>query len=924
MRNFKKRTIALVLASVITVAGSFASERYKNSLMGLSFETSENGAVSMVVQTKVGYSGSLNPVKRNANTYILTLPEMDSQAPTPDFIDNPYIKDVEIRTMPYTNSGNGYTRITVTTTNLQTLPVQHRIFLPDSDYNRQRERAKQAELRKKRQEEAEQRRIQEEEQRRLEEEIEKQRLEREEMERQEALKPKEVQKETTPEEPVVEKKAPEPIDISTTNATSQENNEAFLLILGVLLVILCSVFFFIKAKDKMVELSGESLDLDIKEEKKSKKATTSSKKSSKKINKIKNTIKTLDTTYAKTSSVPSKSEYTQPVQNNEPVVVEEENVVDLDKLFQEQIEAQKTEQNDNEDTDENAALEDFLSGFSFDEEYGQEVEEEPEELYDEELYEEILNGNFKFNSDDFECINQLMRMEIADEAIKNAKDYLISNPIKPKSKQKVLEDLMTTYAITQNINFTKKDVDALYKLINVEIDTDFITDLRTNPQRTKEVYEEIAKSKQKIAKPSEIVTLKVSDALPNLSDALEKQGDKKIKSDYKPETVYYSEGYDVSTLAVAEGLPDLSKEVENKDAYVSKPSAKVELVDNSYEIETLSISPDLQDLSEALKNPQKYEKEETEVVVADEKQMLENISQVKFKPFDDNSQNFEVLNDFDDFYAVDESDPNDVLTFEEIAAEFEELYSIKITNDSESESEENSEQKENTQEDISVDLIQQELARFFGTEQTTLDDSEEIVYNLESNASKEEPLAETINETPEIVAEPAVKHIEKPAEKLELVNLEQKEKKKIERERSKLSESMLNKIQEKRAQKELMGTTKREVAKTTTKKVEQPVENQTKICVIENESYDVLSVAAFGYNKGCYLTKNSKGYFVIGYIGDKLSQIKSYESLKSEKIQARVSENLENGATRYLVRIGIHKFILDVDNENINFVMDLC
>ena len=45
MRNFKKRTIALVLASVVTVAGSFASERFKNSLMSINFETAENGAV---------------------------------------------------------------------------------------------------------------------------------------------------------------------------------------------------------------------------------------------------------------------------------------------------------------------------------------------------------------------------------------------------------------------------------------------------------------------------------------------------------------------------------------------------------------------------------------------------------------------------------------------------------------------------------------------------------------------------------------------------------------------------------------------------------------------------------------------------------------------------------------------------------------
>ena len=74
-----------------------------------------------------------------------------------------------------------------------------------------------------------------------------------------------------------------------------------------------------------------------------------------------------------------------------------------------------------------------------------------------------------------------------------------------------------------------------------------------------------------------------------------------------------------------------------------------------------------------------FEEKEAEAVVADEQALLNSIANLKFKPFDD-SQNFEVLNDFDDFYATEDYDPNNVLTFEEIASEFEELYSEKITN----------------------------------------------------------------------------------------------------------------------------------------------------------------------------------------------------------------------------------------------------
>ena len=41
-------------------------------------------------------------------------------------------------------------------------------------------------------------------------------------------------------------------------------------------------------------------------------------------------------------------------------------------------------------------------------------------------------------------------------------------------------------------------------------------------------------------------------------------------------------------------------------------------------------------------------------------------------------------------------------------------------------------------------------------------------------------------------------------------------------------------------------------------------------------------------------------------------------------MQSRISKKLGNGASRYIVRIGIHKFILNVDNDNMEFVMDLC
>ena len=45
-------------------------------------------------------------------------------------------------------------------------------------------------------------------------------------------------------------------------------------------------------------------------------------------------------------------------------------------------------------------------------------------------------------------------------------------------------------------------------------------------------------------------------------------GWRKIESEYKPEVVYYSEGYDVSTISLKDQLPDLSVEINNKDSVV--------------------------------------------------------------------------------------------------------------------------------------------------------------------------------------------------------------------------------------------------------------------------------------------------------------------------------------------------------------------
>ena len=85
-----------------------------------------------------------------------------------------------------------------------------------------------------------------------------------------------------------------------------------------------------------------------------------------------------------------------------------------------------------------------------------------------------------------------------------------------------------------------------------------------------------------------------------------------------------------------------------------------------------------------------------------------------------------------------------------------------------------------------------------------------------------------------------------------------------------------------------------------------------------------MNVSYFTDKMGCYLAKNEQGYCIIGFAGDRVFKIKHYEKLNVEKLQSRVSEKLDDGTLRYIVRIGIHKFIMNVKKDDMEFVMDLC
>ena len=823
MKQFKKRTLALVLASVVTVVGAFGAENYKNSLMSLKFESRGSGAVNLTVLTKRDYPNSITPVKKDASTYVITLPETNSEMSSPADISGD-VESVDVRTMPYTKNSRGYTRITIRTLPNTMITAGKGIYIPEKTPTETAaipaSPVQQPNVQPQPQPQPQQ----------------QPQMPQQQPQTNNESAPNEIQSRTgvsqtnpvdiresvkqfeqTPTEPQMAENAPAE---ETVPQSSSSSSETVLVLLGVVLAIVISVYFVLRARDKMAEITGEQSDFDtnIDEfEPKKKKVVTGQKQ------KIKNTIKTLDKMYTKPVKMPVKTDLVSQVEPAKETKPEEElNIVDLDELFQE-----KTKQED-----ENSALEDFLNSFSFQEE---EEEIPEEESFDEELYEKYINDDhLKFSQEDIGRINQLLNSEISDDTMKNLQSFVVSNPIEKKpSRTEILENFVTTYTINQNITFTKEDVDALYKLISVEIDPDFLNDLRCNPHRMEEMQKEMAKQKVKPHKTSELLTLNVKDMLPDLSEALRKQGGKAIESEVKPQVVYYSDGYDVSTLKLDEDLPDLSKEINNADAYKTRPSDKIQYVASGYDVDTMSVTDDLPDLRDVLMNPEKYETKPEEPVAVDENALLNNLANVTFKPFDD-GYNAPTVSDMQE-------------EFNQLGGSFE------IVNE-----EEIPEAEQNDNDDFAA-----------------LYDDNYVDLDKEENNNRSED-----------------------------------------------AQKLIELIEQKRAAKKI----KQELPPKQEKPVKKDIATKkpNKNCAIGGEIYTIIASTNFTDNTGCYLAKNSSGYYVLGFVDKKTFKIKFYDKLKSERLDSRISDKLDNGALRYIVRIGEHKLIMKANGEKMEYVMDLC
>lgn len=878
MKQFKKRTIALVLASVITVVGAFGAENYKNSLMSLKFESGSNGAVNMTLLTKRNYEQTISPVKKDATTYVIMLPETNSKmSSTPELAGD--VESVNVRTMPYTTSSKGYTKITIKTAPNSMLTAQKALYIPDKSAETEAETNAVPQSQPSLESVSP---ITRDKTNAVDDNYGSERARTNENSSSNGVSqtaPVDIKKSVKQFEPNKESDSQESINnltnssLPTETSDSTHSNDILLLVLAVMLVVALCVYFYIRAREKMAALVGEQPDFSDDESDKKKKLE---KKQASKRKQIKSAIRKLDKMYSQPTKMPVNDIMVEPtipivqktVNEVEPQV---DNIVDLDELFQEKTNPPEVKVDTLETADEeNSALEDFLSGFSFDESNFLENEEE-QKAFDEELYEKFINDkNLKFSKSDVEKIEKLLNSEISDETMKNIESFTVTNPIEKKpSKREMLENFVTTYTVNQNVSFSKDDVDVLNKLMSVELDNDFITDLRTNPNRINEMRQEIEKQSSKPHKSSELLTLNVKDMLPDLSEALKQQGGRKIESNAQPQVVYYSEGYDVSTLSLKDKLPDLSVEINNDAAYESRPSDEVALAESGYEVAKMSISDDLPDLEDALNNPEKYEEKDVSVEV-DEEALLKNISNISFKPFYDGSEEFEILNDFDDSTAPTVSDMQE--EFNQLGNNFEIVKEEEIVN---------------------VD------------DNNAIDDFESLYDNKFVDFDKKNE--DGVPELSSIV--------------------EDNDKKQSKIKPSEDAEKLLKLIEEKQAEKQQ----KQEILKQQQEKVkvesedkDLPKEEDIKTFIVDNEIFEIVSKSNFTDKLGCYLVKNSNGYAIMGFVGEKVFKIKSYKRLKTEKLQTRASEKLNDGTIRYIVRIGVHKFILNVKDDNMEYVMDLC
>ena len=803
MERFKKRTVAICIASLLTVLGAFEAENYSNALMDLRINSGSNGVVSITALTQKPFEKQIQTEVAGGGVYNIILPDTNSNIKVmPDIKKFTNIASINLVTFPYTNENKGYTNIRIKTYGNPTIRANAIQYLPDKQN---------AELNKAKKNSTSSSYWDQHKNNNYEAQTN-------------------VNTQTAPIKPSKPKREkvvksessfrPENLPQYNNEYSSSSNNNGFYTsaIYGGILILLI-IFIYLKSKDKMASIVGNQNDFSLEDE-----ISDKNKKKS-----IKKTINELDKTYKNTPgninrSTDKKSQeiYKQAEQETETNIetddVEAHEIIDLDSLFQKQND---TETETNDETD---YLADFLSS------YKEEDELETYKPFDETLFETTIhNDKLKFSKTDCSNLLELLQNEVSEEILSNISDYIPFVP-KPKKvdKTKLLENFLSEFAIKQNILFTAKDVEALKKLMNVELDADFVTDLRTSIAKSDKTDKDTKKQAKNPADSDDVKTLKVHDILPDLSKELKKMGNRKIESDAPPQVVYYKEGYNVAKLNVNSELPDICEYVNKKEAWEYRPSDKVPFAIDGYKAPTITISEKLPDMKDVVAHPEKYKDKKIVKEKLDENALLQSLSHVEFKPFYEEKQSSE------------EKDNIEEHTFPE---------------------QENKKQIVESQKEI-----------------TEIDNQEKVDVIPAKGISEKKPVIEI---------KPKEKVIEKPKKIPEVIK----------------DNSKINIV-----------TPKKDIKK----------EKRT---VVTNASNSISSNIIKTFEcKGivCSLLKNDNGYNIIGKTQSGVKYLKHYDDLKSQSLQVRINETKEDGTVQYLIRVSVHKFIINVLNGNMEFVMDLC
>lgn len=625
MERYKKRTIVLCLASFLTVVGAFGAENYSNTLVSLRVDTGSRGNVNLTAFTKKPLRTEIKTIKIDNNTFVLTLPDTKSDAAEPDINNFENIESISISTYPYTTESDGCTKIVVKTIGEPKLFASHALYIPsrpkpslqtsdwqnpDEDYAEEEETSSET------------------------------------VNGDETNSKLNVSKDTT-------KNVYTPPDYQNIQSSHGSSFEWSIVILCMSLLLFIIGIIYMLSKEKMSSIVGDQNKFDISDKEQ---------KNNKKRKKLRRTINTLDEIYKDKKSFYKTTE--TDIEKNPNEQNEAENskpvsdvVVDLDALYKESQMVQAEPLQFNQEYEDDLAI--LLNSFSADYQNKHNILSE-NELYqfDDKLYNKIINSkNLTFSDSDINKISQLINVEVSSELNNDLIKYLNTPIIKPPTKTQILENLLSTYSIQQNINFTKEDVDAIKKLMDVELDPEFLKDFTTNPVRTKAVEKAIREEAgQKSHRTSEIITLNVKDMLPDLSLELKKYGNKKIISNAKPKVVYYTEGYEYTKLKVSDELLDISENIlSHNDQNEYKPPYQDPIAVSGYEVSTLAIKDELPDLADVKANPQKYQEKPKPKPKVDENALLKSISNVTFKPFYEEVEtelnqfeNFEVVNPYKD------------------------------------------------------------------------------------------------------------------------------------------------------------------------------------------------------------------------------------------------------------------------------------